>query len=386
MRILEVRERTIPLAADIRNAAIDFSTMTATLVAVETDVVRDGQRVVGYGHSSPGRYAQGATIRDRLVPRILAADPAELCDADGLLDPPRVHGVMLRSEKPGGHGERSVAAGAVDVALWDLRAKLEGLPLAELFARRDGSARAAERVWVYGAGGYYSEDGSTEALVRELGSYVEQGFAHVKMKIAGMPLAADAERVAAAVESLGGDGGRLAVDANGGPDLESALAYAEMFAPFGLLWYEEPCHPLDFAAYERVCAAYNGPIATGENLFSVDEVRNLLRYAGLRADRDYLQVDPPLAYGPTEFLRMVELGETLGWDRDRFNPHGGHQLNLALTAGLGLGGCECYPGVFKPIGGFVDHAPVVDGFVTMPDLPGIGVEAKADLWAALREV
>lgn len=385
MRITEIRERTIPLAADIRNAYVDFSTMTASLVAVESDVVRDGARITGYGFSSPGRYSQGAMIADRFIPRVLKADPADLCDEVGLIDPLRVHSAMLQGEKPGGHGDRSVAVGAVDAAIWDLRAKLEDVPLSVLLARRDGRGEPSDRVWVYGAGGYYTEGGSSDALVRELLSYTEQGFAHVKMKIAGMPLAADIERVAAAVDALG-DGSRLAVDANGRLDLDDALAYAEALEPFGLLWYEEAGDPLDYELNRRVCEVYPGSVATGENLFSHQDARNLLRYGGMRPDRDYLQMDPPLSYGPTEFLRMVEVGDALGWDRSRFVPHGGHQLNLALAAGLGLGGTECYPGVFKPIGGFIDHTPVSDGYVTMTDLPGIGVEAKADLWEELRQV
>jgi len=78
---------------------------------------------------------------------------------------------------------------------------------------------------------------------------------------------------------------------------------------------------------------------------------------------------------------MVIDAESYGWTRDRFIPHGGHQLNLALAAGLGLGGTECYPGVFQPVGGFLDSTPVKDGRVQMLDMPGIGVEDKANLWA-----
>lgn len=386
MRITSIREREIPLAAEIRNAYVDFSTMTASIVAVESDTVRNGRRVTGYGFSSPGRYAQGEIIRNRAVPRILRAAPAELLDpATGDLDPVRVNAVMFQGEKPGGHGDRSVAIGAVDVAVWDLAAKLRGQSLAQLVADRFGNGKVADSVWVYAAGGYYQPGAGPEALVAELTGYLGQGFENVKMKIGGAPLKEDADRVAAVVEAVG-DGARVAVDANGRFDLDTALAYGEMLEPFGLLWYEEPGDPLDYALNAELARSYAGPLATGENLFSVQDSRNLLRYGGMRPDRDWLQMDPALSYGPTEFIRMVADAENNGWRRERFVPHGGHQLNLALAAGLGLGGTECYPGVFQPVGGFLDSTPVVGGRVKVLDHPGIGIEEKPNLWAHFRDL
>ena len=387
MKIREVRERTVPLSADISNAYVSFSSMTASLVAVESDVVRDGRPVTGYGFSSPGRYAQGEIIRDRAVPRLLAADPHSLMHPEtGALDPFRANAALRQSEKPGGHGDRSVAIGAVDSAIWDLAAKLEDVPLSRFVGDLHGAEDpTASSVWVYAAGGYYSEGGSTNSLVQELTSYLDLGFSHVKMKIGGMPLEADRERVAAAVEAVEG-GQWLAVDANGRFERKEALAYAEMLEPFGLLWYEEPGDPLDFEISRELAESYGEALATGENLFSAIDARNLLRYGGLRPDRDYLQMDPALSYGPSEFIRMVLEAETLGWPRARFVPHGGHQLNLALAAGLGLGGTECYPGVFAPIGGFLDDTPVVDGRVELTDVPGIGVEHKSDLWEFFAEL
>jgi L-alanine-DL-glutamate epimerase-like enolase superfamily enzyme len=386
MKIREVRESTISLGSHMRNAYIDFSTMTASLVAVESDIFEGGRPVTGYGFSSPGRYAQGEIIRERAIPRLLGADPAHLIDeVTEVIDPIAANAVMRQNEKPGGHGDRTVAIGAVDCALWDLAAKLRQLPLATLFAERFGDGTVSDSVWVYAAGGYYTNGGSPNSLVRELQSYREQGFHDVKMKIGGLPVGPDTERVAAAVDAIG-SGRQVAVDANGRFDLPTALEYGDMLEPFGLLWYEEPGDPLDYDLNSRLADSYPGAIATGENLFSVQDSRNLLRYAGLRPERDYLQMDPALSYGPTEFIRMLLGAERLGWTRERFVPHGGHQLNLALAAGLGLGGTECYPGVFTPIGGFVDETPVEEGRVRMTDHVGIGVEHKRDLWSALSVV
>ncbi len=379
VKIRAIRERTIPLSSQMTNAYMSFSMMTASLVTVESDVMKDGKPVTGYGFTSPGRYGQGEIIRDRAVPRIFAVTPEELTDSEGIIDPVKAHKAMLYGEKPGGHGDRSVAIGAVDVALWDLAAKLYDVPLAQLLANRFGDGQVAPRTWVYAAGGYYTQNDAVAALEQELSGYLSQGFTDVKIKIGGAPLAVDRDRIAAAAAVAGG-GAHLAVDANGRFALDEALAYGEALTPHAVRWYEEPCDPLDFHTLAQLADAYDRPLATGENLFSQPDALNLLRYGGLRPDRDIIQIDPALSYGPTEFVRILQQAEQLGWSRKQFVPHGGHQLNLALVAGLGLGGTECYPGVFGPIGGFLDDTPVVDGHVAMGSYPGIGVEHKRDLW------
>src|SRR5262245_43786697 len=156
MRIVDVVEITFPIASPIRNAYIDFSKMTLSLVAVVTDVMRNGRRVVGYGFNSNGRYGQGTLMRERFIPRVMEADPASLLDDDGMnLDPHRIWARMFTNEKPGGHGERSVAIGTIDMAVWDAVAKIAGQPLFQLLAERYGSGKPDRRVFVYAAGGYY---------------------------------------------------------------------------------------------------------------------------------------------------------------------------------------------------------------------------------------
>ena len=114
--------------------------MTVSLVAVVTDAMRDGRRVVGYGFNSNGRYGQGGLIRERFAPRLLEAEPASLLNDDGdNLDPDRVWQTMMTNEKPGGHGERSVAVGTIDMAVWDAVAKIAGKPLFRLLAERYGA-------------------------------------------------------------------------------------------------------------------------------------------------------------------------------------------------------------------------------------------------------
>ena len=130
MRITAIHSATVPIASSIRNAYIDFSKMTASVVAVVTDVRREGKRVVGYGFNSNGRYAQSGLMRERFIPRLMSAEPKSLVnDAGDNLDPHRIWACLMANEKPGGHGERSVAVGAIDMAVWDAVAKIEGKPL-----------------------------------------------------------------------------------------------------------------------------------------------------------------------------------------------------------------------------------------------------------------
>ena len=385
VRILDIREVTRPIASAIRNAYIDFSKMTTSLVAVVTNVVRDGKPVVGYGFNSNGRYGQGGLMRDRYILRVLEADPASLLDDTGEnLDPDKVWATMMRNEKPGGHGERSVAVGTIDMAVWDAVAKISGKPLFRLLAERSNSA-ADPRVFVYAAGGYYYPGKDSEQLCAEMRSYLDRGYNVVKMKIGGATIAEDQARIEAVLRELNGKA-RLAVDANGRFDLETAIAYAKMLRQYDLFWYEEAGDPLDYQLQAALADFYPNPMATGENLFSHQDARNLLRHGGMRADRDFLQFDCALSYGLCEYLHTLDVIKAAGWSPRRCVPHGGHQMSLNIAAGLGLGGNENYPDLFQPFGGFPDGVAVIDGHITMPELPGIGFEGKAALIEDMRKL
>jgi L-alanine-DL-glutamate epimerase-like enolase superfamily enzyme len=384
MRILDVREITQPIASPIRNAYIDFSKMTTSLVAVVTDQVRDGRQVVGYGFNSNGRYGQGGLIRERFAPRLLEAPPETLLDGAGTLDPHRAWAAMMANEKPGGHGERSVAVGTLDMALWDAAAKIAGKPLFRLLAEQH-DLTANPRVFVYAAGGYYYPGKDLGALRREMRSYLDRGYTVVKMKIGGAPIAEDRERIEAVLAEIGSQA-QLAVDANGRFDLETAIAYAKMLRDYPLFWYEEAGDPLDYRLQAALADFYPGSMATGENLFSHQDARNLLRHGGMRPDRDWLQFDCALSYGLCEYLRTLKEVRAAGWSPSRCIPHGGHQMSLNIAAGLGLGGNESYPDLFQPYGGFPDSVRVEAGHITMPDLPGIGFEGKSDLIRVMRQL
>jgi D(-)-tartrate dehydratase len=385
LRITDIREVTQAISSPIRNAYIDFSKMTSSLVAVVTNIERDGRRVVGYGFNSNGRYGQGGLIRERFAPRILEAEPHSLLDAGGdNFDPDRIWACMMTNEKPGGHGDRSVAVGTIDMAVWDAIAKIAGKPLFRLLAERHG-VTPDPCVFVYAAGGYYYPAKDVSALCAEMRSYLDRGYSVVKMKIGGESIAEDRRRIEAVLKEIGRDA-QLAVDANGRFDLSTAIDYAKMLSDYPLFWYEEAGDPLDYQLQAALAAFYAAPMATGENLFSHQDARNLIRYGGLRPDRDWLQFDCALSYGLCEYQRTLAMLSDAGWSWRRCIPHGGHQMSLAIAAGLGLGGNESYPDVFQPYGGFPDGTRVENGVVTLPELPGIGFEGKSDLYRIMREL
>jgi D(-)-tartrate dehydratase len=386
MKITAIHETVAPISSDIRNAYIDFSKMTASVVAVVTDVKRNGKRVVGYGFNSNGRYAQSGLLRERFIPRIMGAEAKSLLnDAGDNLDPHRIWACAMANEKPGGHGERSVAVGVLDMAVWDAVAKIEGKPLYRVLGERYRGGDVDDKVFVYAAGGYYYPGKNLQALQDEMKKYLDLGYSVVKIKIGGESLADDLRRIEAVIKVVG-SGKNLAVDANGRFDLQTAIEYARALKPYGLFWYEEAGDPLDYALQAELSHHYDGPMATGENLFSMQDARNLIRHGGMRADRDWLQFDCALSYGLVEYLRTVDMLRQNAWSPRRCVPHGGHQMSLNIAAGLGLGGNESYPDVFQPFGGFADGTPVVNSYVTMPEVPGVGFEAKEKLYAVMKNL
>ena len=385
MRILDIRETAIPLKSDLKNSSFDFTEMTTSVVAVLTDVKRDGKPVVGFAFNSTGRYACGAAMRARFIPRILGADPRSLLDeAQANFDPEKVVAVMMQREKSGGHSERSIAIGTIEVAVWDAVAKIAGKPLHRLLAERYNGGKIATKVFCYVGGGWYAPGQTVQDLQNEMHRHLEAGYTMVKMKVGGLPLPEDVRRVEA-VKAMLPSHAQLAVDANSKFGRDEAFAYAKALAPFRLRWFEEPCDPLDFALLAEIAGRYAPPLASGENLFSTQDVQNLVRFGGLRPDRnDVIQVDPPQAYGIVQYARTVAMLECNGWPRSALFPHGGNQMALAIAAGLGLGGAESYPGVFGAFGGFADDADLQDGYITLADRPGIGFEGQSALYSIMR--
>jgi L-alanine-DL-glutamate epimerase-like enolase superfamily enzyme len=387
MRIVDIRETAIPINSNLQNSGFDFSEMTTSVVAVMTDVVRDGRPVSGFAFNSTGRYACGAQMRDRFIPRIRKAPPDSLLDdSGGNFDPVKALACMMQREKAGGHTERSVAIGTIEVALWDAVAKIAGLPLHRLLAERYSGGKVADKVFCYVGGGWYAPGQTFKDVQDEMRRHLDAGYTMLKMKVGGLPLTDDMRRVEA-VKSILPSHAELAVDANCKFNRAEALAYAEALKPFGLRWFEEPCDPLDFALLAEIAGAYDRPLSTGENLFSTQDVENLVRFGGLRPERnDVIQIDPPQSYGIVQYSRTVGMLARHDWPRRCLFPHGGNQMSLAIAGGFGLGGAESYPGVFGPFAGYADDARVENGYLTLSDRPGIGFEGQAALYRIMRDL
>ncbi|MBI3702722.1 MAG: mandelate racemase [Rhizobiales bacterium] len=386
MRIVDIRETAIPLKSKLANSSFDFNEMTTSVVAAITDVVRNGKPVCGFAFNSTGRYACGAQMRARFIPRIIAADPDTLLNERGdNLDPAKIFAVMMRREKAGGHSERSIAIGTIEVAVWDAVAKIAEKPLYRVLAERFSGGKVPMKVFCYVGGGWYWPGQTIKDLQDEMRRHLDAGYTLVKMKVGGLPLEEDVRRLEAVLQVVG-SGEHLAVDAPCNFTRDEALRYAKALSPFKLRWFEEPCDPLDFALLAELAGVYAPPLATGENLFSTQDVENLARFGGFRADRDVIQIDPPQSYGIGQYAKTLDMLARHGWRRSSLFPHGGNQMSLAIAAGFGLGGAESYPGVFGDFGGFADDARIADGAITLSDRPGIGFEGQAALYKIMREL
>ncbi len=368
MRIVDIRERSVDISR-YDDPAVPSGGLTTSIVALTTDVVRNGKPVVGFGFSSMGRFAQSGLIRERFAPRLLAA---------GDLNPLSGWAAMMKNEKPGGHGERCVAVGTLDMALWDAAAKIADLPLHAFLRQQFGDRNASPAVPVYASGGYLYPNDDIARLGGELQRFKDQGYRRAKIKIGQADLPRDRRRIEAA-QTIFSESRSLAVDAIYAYDGRSGPEAARALEPYRLMWFEDICDPLDFDTLASVAGRYGEAIAAGEALFSAAEATLLDRLGGLRRETDILLFDPVHCYGLPGYLRIIEALEARDWPRRAFWPHGGHLFSLHLASALGLGGAEVNPSSFAPFGGLADGARPVDGNAVLPDVPGIGFETKADL-------
>ena len=386
MKIIEIQEKTFPINSDIKNAYISFAKMDCSVVAIKTDVKINGENIIGYGFHSNGRYAVGELLKKRFIPRLKEASSKSLInDVGDNFSPEKIWKILMQNEKPGGHGERSTAVGTIDMAIWDIVSKIEQVPLYELLAKKYGDGKFTNKIFVYAAGGYYYPGKDIPMLMDEMKSYLNMGFTTVKMKIGGAPLVEDLKRIESVLK-LVGSGKNLCVDANGRFDLKTAIEYGKALEQYELKWFEEAGDPLDYQLNAELSKNYKNSLATGENLFSMQDSRNLIRYGGMRKDIDWLQFDCSLSYGLVEYLKTLNMMKEYNWSSTRVIPHGGHQLSCNIAAGLNLGGNEIYPSLFQPFGGFPDESLVEDSFVTFPKFIGMGYEKKEKLNNLLKKL
>ncbi len=381
MKICDIREKAVKLDVSLRNAAFSLDEMTTSIVAVITDVIREGAPVIGYGFNSTGRYACGAQMRDRFIPRLLKQPPDSLIDQErGNFDPGAAIKAMMTGEKPGGDMERSVGIGTIEVAIWDAMAKIAEKPLHQFIAEWYGLGPATGSMFCYVGGGWYQPGKTVDDLKDEMRAHLDNGYTLVKTKVGGASLREDIERIEA-ILSIVDDSGSLAVDANCGLTPEQSLSYAAALKPFNLRWFEEPVHPVKFEALANFVGQYENPVATGENLFTIEDQENLLCFGGMRSGSDIVQIDIPQSYGIDQCHRSLTMLERYGWTAESVVPHGGNQMSLAVARGFGMAMCEAYPNVFGVFSGYADDSRVEDGYLITPDRPGIGFEGQTKLFS-----
>ena len=246
MKIINIQEKIAPINSEIKNAYISFAKMDCSVVAITTDVKIDGENIVGYGFHSNGRYAVSELLTKRFIPRIKESEEKDLLNDEGNnFSPEKIWKVLMKNEKPGGHGERSTAVGVIDMAVWDIVSKIEQAPLYEHLAKKYGNGKFTNKIFVYAAGGYYYPGKDIQLLQDEMKGYLDLGYTTVKMKIGGASLKEDLKRIESVLKIVG-NGKNLCVDANGRFDLNTAIEYAKAIEPFNLKWYEEAGDPLDY--------------------------------------------------------------------------------------------------------------------------------------------
>lgn len=352
MKIQSVQARTvaIPLERPTRIARRALPVRYYTLVRVTTDAGLEG-----IGFCLAGRPAT-VIVREMLAPLLVGEDPHA---TERLWERMYWETLLL-----GRRGAAVRAISAVDIALWDIKAKAAGVPLGVLL----GAYR--DRVPAYASGGYYVEGQGLEDLAREVSSYVEMGFRAVKIKVGGVPLEEDVERVRVAREAAGSNV-LLMLDANNAwRDVPTALRAIRRFEEYDIAWIEEPLSPDDVEGHRQLADILETPVATGE----IEATRwGFLTLLERRA-ADILQADAAVAGGITEWLKIAHHAASYGIP---LAPHWFADLHVHLVAATPNAiWVEYFVGtsILNIMRLFRTTLEVKDGFISLPQRPGLGIE------------
>ncbi|SHO66545.1 L-alanine-DL-glutamate epimerase [Pseudoxanthobacter soli DSM 19599] len=352
IRDVEARVFRIPLEEPMQDARHGLQTYFELVTAEIT--CEGGQSGIGYSYTiGTGGHATRAMIDHDLAPMLVGRDADEI---DTLYDE-----MQSRLHYVGRGGIASFAISAIDIALWDLRGRVRGLPLWKMA----GGAGKTPLTYRGGVDLNYP----LEKLVDSVGGYLDQGFTAIKIKVGKPDLAEDVARLRAVRERIG-PSNKLMVDGNFGYDLERATAAARAFEPFDLVWFEEPMEPDDFAGYGLLAKATTVPLAMGENLHTEQEFRHAFAYSSL----SFIQPDASNCGGVTGFLRVAKLAEAKNIP---VCSHGMQELHVSLVPAVpNAGWLEVH--AFQ-----IDrytHRPLVveNGRAVAPDEPGCGVNFDWD--------
>jgi L-alanine-DL-glutamate epimerase-like enolase superfamily enzyme len=338
----------IPLAEVLSDAMhgdhTHFELVTTTIT------LSNGEQGTGYTYTGgKGGHAIVAMVQHDLAPLLIGQDASEVEALNERM--------LWHVHYVGRGGIASFAISALDIALWDLRGKALGQPLRQMA----GNAGASCRAYCGGIDLMFP----LEKLLNNVRGYLAAGFNGVKIKVGRPDLSVDVERVAAVRELIGPDAA-LMVDANYGLSVEQAITAANAFAPYNLLWFEEPTIPDDFEAYARIAAATPVPLAMGENLHTVQEFALAFKHSNL----SFIQPDASNCGGITGWLEVARLSKLSGIP---VCSHGMQELHVSLMAGqTHAGWLEVHS---FPIDRYTTRPLVVqDSLAIAPAVPGTGVE------------
>jgi D-arabinonate dehydratase len=337
-----------PRLKPITNGKHTYTHSGLGLVKIETD-----EGITGVGMGSTGGVA-GATI-ERLRPDLIGEDP---------IDVERLWHKMWIPKLVGRRGLTTRAISAIDIGLWDLRAKVAGMPLYKML----GGFR--DRMPTYIAGGYYVEGKGLVELAQEMAGYIDMGARAVKMKIGALSIREDVERVKVVRQAIGPEV-KLLLDANCAYRAYQAIQFAKRVEEYDPFWFEEPVAPDDYDGLRKLAAQTTIPIATGENEYTRYGFRDLIATQAV----PILNADAKVLGGVTEFAKVAALAQAYDLD---IAPHGAQEVHIHLVTAIANGLIlEFYPTRFDRMRDKIYRHPLQlndDGTVSPPNLPGIGVE------------
>lgn len=353
-----------PKPKPIRNGKYTYSTVGLNLVNVHTD---EGVSGIGWaGGTAAGRPGEiVSALVEHYKQALIGEDP---------FDYRRHWDAMWEPKIVGRRGMSTQVLSAIDIALWDLMGKILKMPVHKLL----GGFR--DRIPTYIAGGYYEDGKGLKELAQEMEDNLGLGARAVKMKIGGVPVREDIERVRVVRDTIGPDI-KLMVDANNAYAAYEAIDIARKIEPYDIFWLEEPVAPDDYEGHARVGESTSIPVATGENEYTRYGFRDLISHHSA----DILNADAQILGGITEFMQVSALAAAHDL---RIAPHGAQEIHIHLVTAISNGLIlEFYRETVDPLRGKIFKNPLTidkDGCTTVPDRPGLGVEPDYELLKAYR--
>ncbi|MDF2992140.1 MAG: mdlA [Microbacterium sp.] len=360
---IELSILSVPLATAVSDAKVLTGRqrpMSEISVLVAEIRSSDGLHGLGFSYSTraggPAQYAHAKEIAGELI----GEDPNQI---DKLFEK-----LVWAGAAAGRGGLAMQAIAALDIALYDMKAKRSGMPLATLL----GAYRESVRVYNT-SGGYLSA--TTGEVLENIERSIEGGLGGIKIKVGHPDFKIDLERVQAVLERTYGRV-PLMVDANQQWDRTSALRHGRVLDQFGLTWIEEPIDAHDFAGLARLVAVLDTPIASGEMLTSVAEVSTLVE----RRAADIVQADAPRLGGVSQYLRATALAEHAGL---AIAPHFVMELHIHLAATHARESWVEHFEWLTPL--FHERLEVRNGRMHVPSRPGLGLSLSDEARNWVRE-